>query len=464
VEELMSDTAPSLDTEPTPQPPPDSPGRFLSACLRLLSLRRADGSALVLDEGPIALVACAAVLLWVGIDRWQADAAAIFYPEGVLALAWFALLLVVTVWVCSRLTRPRIEFQRVFAIAIVLVPIVVTLWWLLLAVVAEDSFHWAVLLLIAYGMLYLERGLRSITARAQPLAVLASLLLVLSSNWVSDAEYFNASLWDVPAAEDAVGVAELDAPLTPEAESLLFSQPARIDAAIDQFTRPATLGTAGFFVGFAGVGEQRVFATEIALAAQVLARRFPIDTRSIQLVNDQRDTTSLPIASPTTLRYTLAQVARRMQLDRDVLFLALSSHGSSDGVLEVSNPSLSLNNLSVAELASALDESGIQWRVVIISACFAGQFIESLTNDHTIVITAAAADRSSFGCADDRDLTYFGEAFYRDILPSAPTLRTAFNEMKAVIAAREKREKKKPSRPQAYFGKAMEAYLEKLAP
>jgi hypothetical protein len=130
----------------------------------------------------------------------------------------------------------------------------------------------------------------------------------------------------------------------------------------------------------------------------------------------------------------------------------------------VSNPSLSLNNLSVAELASALDESGIQWRVIVISACFAGQFIDSLANDHTIVITAAAADRSSFGCADDRDLTYFGEAFYRDILPSAPTLRAAFNEMKVVIAAREKREKKKPSRPQAYFGKAMEAYLEKLAP
>jgi hypothetical protein len=337
-----------------------------------------------------------------------------------------------------------------------------TLWWLLLATVAADAFHWAVLLLIAYGMLYLERGLRSITARAQPLAMLVSLLLVASASWVSDAEYFNASLWDVAAADDAVGAVDLGMPLAPESESLLFAQAARIDAAIEHFERPTALSAAGFFVGFAGVGEQRVFATEIALASQVIAQRFPIGTRAVQLVNDQRDTTRYPLASPTTLRYTLAQIARRMQLDRDVLFLSLSSHGSSDGVLEVSNTPLPLNNLSVAELASALDDSGIQWRVVIISACFAGQFIEPLANDHTIVITAAAADRSSFGCADDRDLTYFGEAFYRDILPNAVTLRAAFNEMKVVIAAREKQEKKQASHPQAYFGKSMEAYLQNL--
>jgi len=107
-----------------------------------------------------------------------------------------------------------------------------------------------------------------------------------------------------------------------------------------------------------------------------------------------------------------------------------------------------------------LRESGIKWRVIIISACYAGGFIESLKDPQAIVIAASAADRSSFGCSNDRDLTYFGEAFYRDALPAARSLRDAFDAAKAAITARERREHVTPSNPQAYFGKAME---EKLA-
>ena len=77
-----------------------------------------------------------------------------------------------------------------------------------------------------------------------------------------------------------------------------------------------------------------------------------------------------------------------------------------------------------------------------------------------MLITAAAADRTSFGCSDDRDLTYFGEAFYRDALPAARSLRDAFDAANAAITARERREHVTPSNPQANFGKAME---EKLA-
>jgi hypothetical protein len=97
--------------------------------------------------------------------------------------------------------------------------------------------------------------------------------------------------------------------------------------------------------------------------------------------------------------------------------------------------------------------------VIILSACYAGGFIESLRDPQTIVITAAAADRTSFGCSNDRDLTYFGEAFYRDALPGARSLRDAFETAKAAIAARERVEHVTPSNPQAYFGAQMEAKL-----
>ena len=79
------------------------------------------------------------------------------------------------------------------------------------------------------------------------------------------------------------------------------------------------------------------------------------------------------------------------------------------------------------------------------------------------MITASAADKTSFGCSDERDLTYFGEAFYRDALPGAKSLRDAFDTAKADIGAREKREDiEEASGPQAFFGEAIERHLATL--
>lgn len=148
-----------------------------------------------------------------------------------------------------------------------------------------------------------------------------------------------------------------------------------------------------------------------------------------------------------------------MNLERDVLFLSISSHGSQEPSVSVSNGEVPLRDLTGGELAAALHESGIQWKVIVISACHAGAFINSLRDDHTVILTAAAADRTSFGCSDDRDLTYFGEAFYRDALPRSKSLREAFERAKADIQAREVRDHITPSDPQAFFGAATEAKL-----
>ena len=97
--------------------------------------------------------------------------------------------------------------------------------------------------------------------------------------------------------------------------------------------------------------------------------------------------------------------------------------------------------------------------MILVSACYAGGFIEPLRDAQTIVITAAAADRTSFGCSSDSDLTYFGEAFYRDALPEAGSLRDAFEKAKSAIAARESAEGETPSNPQASFGAEIEERL-----
>ena len=98
----------------------------------------------------------------------------------------------------------------------------------------------------------------------------------------------------------------------------------------------------------------------------------------------------------------------------------------------------------------------------MISACHAGRFIDALKDDGTIILTAAAADRTSFGCSDESELTYFGEAFYKDSLPSAASLRDAFMQARAMIGTREQAEGLEASDPQAHFGKALMARLEAL--
>ena len=240
------------------------------------------------------------------------------------------------------------------------------------------------------------------------------------------------------------------------------SQHALIDAAVAAFPNEASDTGRVFFLGFAGVGGERVFAEEIKLAANHVGAKFGSSRRSLLLINDRRDLTSRPLATHDNLRYALTTLGHIMD-ESDVLFLALSSHGSRDWALSVSNGALPLSDLGAEELSAALDEAGIKWRVIVVSACFAGGFIDELRDPYTIVVAAAAADRTSFGCSNERELTYFGEAFYRDALPTAASLRDAFATAEQRVLERETAEGiDEPSQPMAFFGEEIERKLAAL--
>ncbi|HWN48050.1 MAG TPA: C13 family peptidase [Steroidobacteraceae bacterium] len=232
-----------------------------------------------------------------------------------------------------------------------------------------------------------------------------------------------------------------------------------IDAQIAHF--PAETGSEAhvYFLGFAGYGEERVFAEEIKLAAKIVGEKYGSASRSVLLLNDRRDLSTYPLASESSLRYSLNALGRVMNRDEDVLFLALSSHGSRGATIEVSNEGMEPRTLGAVTLADLLAESGIRWKVIVVSACFSGAFVEPLADNHTIILTAASRSRTSFGCSDQRDLTYFGEAFYRDSLPGSTQLRAAFETAKQEIRRREKEEGVRASQPQSYFGPLMEEKL-----
>jgi hypothetical protein len=337
-----------------------------------------------------------------------------------------------------------------------LAPVIVIAQFVIERFVPEQWMNLGLAAVALYAAVYCFIGLRCIAGTAQVASTATGAGIAILAVWLGDVLYVSPMLWASDDDLQAESAAESDPGV---AESILFQQSARIDASVANLVRPASEAPVGFFVGFAGYGDQKVFGEEIQFAAERFASRYGTSQRTLLLINDRRSLQKYPLASGTALTYALKGVASKMHLDRDILFLALSSHGSEDPLLSVTNGSLPLRDLSGEMLAEALRESGIKWRVIVISACHAGAFIEPLKDENTIVITAAAADRSSFGCADDRDLTYFGEAFYRDALPGASSLRHAFEQAKVLIAEREQEEGVEPSLPQAYFGEQIEKQL-----
>jgi hypothetical protein len=100
--------------------------------------------------------------------------------------------------------------------------------------------------------------------------------------------------------------------------------------------------------------------------------------------------------------------------------------------------------------------------VLIVSACYSGVFVEPLKTDGTLIATASDAEHTSFGCADDRDLTYFGEAFLKDSIPTTPSLEAAFKKATDIIQRRETAEHLEHSNPQLYVGPAIRERLAML--
>jgi hypothetical protein len=218
-----------------------------------------------------------------------------------------------------------------------------------------------------------------------------------------------------------------------------------------------------YFLGFAGYGEERVFAEEIKLAAARVGEKYGSTDRTVLLINDRRDLTTHPPATGLGLRHAVNAIAKVMNRDEDVLFLVLSSHGARGAMIEVSNTGMTPRGLAAEDVAAILKQSGIRWQVVVVSACFSGAFIGPLAHEESVVITASSKRRSSFGCSDERELTYFGEAFFRDALPGAPDLRAASEAARRAIRSRERQEEFPASNPQSHFGSSIERKLGELA-
>jgi hypothetical protein len=397
------------------------------------------------------------LVVWAALDFLHAPAHAALELDGLVSWACYLLLGSAACALVARVQSRGGDTRALLVAVLTVTPYLLVLLWLggdvawlrehLVPVLVVVVVYLALLTLrlvqAAYGLLRLRTAL-------------VALLLLTASPFVLAFLNLDTRLW--VAEEPQQAQADEDAG---QAEALFYDQPARIEAAVER-VRLTTPGKAGvYFVGFAGDGDPAVFRREAQFASEVFGERFGSAERSVLLINDLEDRDSFPLASVTGLAQTLKLLAGRMDPENDVLLLFLTSHGSQDG-LEVQNGSLPLTQLEPSDLREALDDSGIRWRVIVVSACYAGVFVDELKSDTTMVITAADAEHSSFGCEEDRDLTWFGEAFLKDALPGSASLEDAFHKAARLIAEREAAGHRTHSNPQLVVGELIRKKLTEL--
>ncbi len=239
-----------------------------------------------------------------------------------------------------------------------------------------------------------------------------------------------------------------------------FDQHKRVEAALTGL-KPERKGVVDAYVVVAGIDADGVFGKEATEAGNVLSKRFDAVGRTVTLTATPGNTAS-PFANPMNLSTILAGVASKMNLKEDVLVLYTTSHGAPGiGIVFKDDPN-EFGMISANRMAEMLNGLGIARRIVMISACYSGSFVPTLKSDDSIVITAASAERSSFGCHPGNDWTFFGDALIngamRTPMPLDKTVDSAFK----TISGWETSRQLTPSDPQVFIGSKAKLWLAAL--
>lgn len=230
-------------------------------------------------------------------------------------------------------------------------------------------------------------------------------------------------------------------------ELALLNQGSLLDKALAQV--PASSAAIELYsLTLAGDGKQSVFMREADYVSAMLKTRFGAFGQ-VNLVNHRDHLADRPLATRENLARAARALAERSGPE-DLVFIYLTSHGSHEHELVLDLPRLQLADLPADELSAALAPLKERDKVIVISACYSGGYIDSLKDEKTLIMTASRADRVSFGCSEEADFTYFGDALFAQALNQTDDLQQAFELAKATVAQREQADGFEASEPQLW--------------
>lgn len=198
----------------------------------------------------------------------------------------------------------------------------------------------------------------------------------------------------------------------------------------------------------AGDNAEPVFDNAVAAIARWLTGH-GVATRDIRRLSATQGGDAA--AEPASAERVLSRIASLRPQSGAGCFVFITSHGYRDEGIWLAYGG---EFLRPAALARALSAGCARVpTVVVVSGCFSGAFI-AMRAPNRIVVTAARADRPSFGCQADRTYTVFDECLLA-ALPEAPTWRAVYKATNGCVRQREREMRVVPSQPQAFFGAAV---------
>ena len=223
---------------------------------------------------------------------------------------------------------------------------------------------------------------------------------------------------------------------------------------------PSTPAIELYSLVLAGDGKQSVFLREADYVSEMLANRFGSHGQ-ITLVNHRDHLLDRPMATRENLHRAAKTLAERTGPE-DLVFIYLTSHGTAEHELVLDQPRLQLADMPADELAAALAPLKNRNKIIVISACYSGGFIPALKDEKTLIMTASHADKVSFGCSEEADFTYFGNALFAQALNETDDLQHAFTLAKESVAQREQADGFQASEPQIWAPKGVLNHWQRL--
>jgi hypothetical protein len=162
-------------------------------------------------------------------------------------------------------------------------------------------------------------------------------------------------------------------------------------------------------------------------------------------VRPEQDTVSMPLRSDFESIDT--EVRRLARQNTGGCLLYFTSHGNQNGVLI---GSAIVDPRTIGRLVN--DACADRMTVVIVSACYSGVFIPALQTENRMILTAARADRSSFGCGEANMYTFFDQCFLESIPQSRDFPGLAANVQDCVAKREVVENATPPSEPQVAIG------------
>ncbi|MES2899247.1 MAG: C13 family peptidase [Pseudomonadota bacterium] len=423
----------------------------------------------------IALLVALEIALTMLFQRMYVSGPASFHAEA-LGSGWIGLMLYA--WACYALRPPQANTPAnapstaqllvlVLAQSLCLLLVVGPLYAVLLRTNALANLpNWIPLTIwlapIAWGTLAALRALLWAPG-ALPLGRLAA-FVAIALGVAAHVMIAPNPYWTVAAAGQAQPDEESE-PALRFTQEIVEEQEPLLDAQLAALApqRPGVIDM--YTITFAPYEGEEVFRRESRMVSEVMAKRFKAAGRGVQLLNHREHLTDIGWATPLNLQRAISSIAETMDRNEDVLFVHLTSHGASNGELAANFWPLDVDPVMPTDLRQWLDEAGIRYRVLSISACYSGSWIAPLASDDTLVMTASDATHTSYGCGRKSDLTFFGRAVFDEQIRSKTlSFEQAHAAARIVIKKRELEAGKDDgySNPQIKVGSRIGPYLKQL--